>query len=72
MNSIRSLVAVLFSLTISAQSLAGPKILLISDVDDTIKVSNVRDSLEKVSFAVFKDSLFYGMNLVYKAVEKRE
>lgn len=70
MNSILSLVAILFSLTISAQSLAGQKILLISDVDDTIKVSNVRDSLEKVSFAVFKDSLFYGMNLVYKSIEK--
>lgn len=45
-----------------------PKLVVISDVDDTIKVSNVRDSVERISYSVFNDSLFYGMDLVYKSL----
>lgn len=46
------------------------KVLVFSDVDDTIKISNVRDPLEMVSFSVFRDSLFFGMNVVYQGIEK--
>lgn len=45
-----------------------PKLVVISDVDDTIKVSNVRDSIERVAYSVFNDSLFYGMDLVYRSL----
>lgn len=45
------------------------RVLVFSDVDDTIKISYVRDRVEMVSYSVFLDSLFYGMNTVYQALD---
>lgn len=47
------------------------KVLVVSDMDDTVKVSNVRDHVERISYSVFNDSLFYGMNLAYQAIKKK-
>lgn len=60
----------LASLSTLAEEVEGEhgKVLVFSDVDDTIKISYVRDRLEMVSFSVFYDSLFYGMNSVYQGV----
>ncbi|MCB0369662.1 MAG: DUF2183 domain-containing protein [Bdellovibrionales bacterium] len=62
--------AVLISWT--SMAFANQKIVLISDVDDTIKISDVRYLYDKVSFSVFKDSLFFGMNLVYQAIAQKD
>ena len=43
-------------------------LLVFSDVDDTIKVSYVRSKKEMISYSVFNDSLFYGMNDVYRGI----
>lgn len=47
------------------------KTLVISDVDDTIKISYVRSKEEMVAFSAFADSLFFGMNNVYQEIEKK-
>lgn len=63
-------VYVLFFFTTLSSWGNAPKLVLISDIDDTIKVSDVRDSIERISYSIFNDSLFYGMNLTYQALNK--
>lgn len=70
MKKLRLLLSLLFCFTASLALAKAPKLVLISDVDDTIKASDVRDSLERISYSVFNDSLFYGMNLTYQALNK--
>lgn len=50
---------------------AQAKTLVISDVDDTIKISYVRSKMEMVSFSAFADSLFFAMNDVYQELEQK-
>lgn len=64
------LLTIAASLAAKAESSSAQKVLVISDVDDTIKISYVRSKMEMVSFAAFSDSLFYGMNQVYQNLEK--
>lgn len=45
-----------------------PSLLVFSDMDDTTKITHVREFMEKAAHAVFKDSLFYGSNTVYQAL----
>lgn len=68
MKKLHLLINLFFCFTTTFSLAEAPKLVLISDVDDTIKVSDVRDSLERISYSVFNDSLFYGMNLTYQAL----
>lgn len=43
-----------------------------SDVDDTIKISYVRDFENSVALSVYQDALFYGMNTVYSSVRNNQ
>lgn len=70
MKKLHFLINLLFCFTATLSLAEAPKLVLISDVDDTIKVSDVRDSLERISYSVFNDSLFYGMNLTYQALNQ--
>ena len=57
---------VIGSLTVQAKS----KILFISDVDDTIKISHVRSKADSASNAFFNYKSFLGMSKLYQLVSK--
>lgn len=59
-----------FCLLLGAAS-ASAKTIVISDVDDTIKISYVRHKIEMITFSAFSNSLFFGMNQVYQDIEKQ-
>lgn len=40
-------------------------------MDDTVKISYVRNKWETVSFSTYADSLFYGMNVVYQKMAEK-
>lgn len=44
------------------------KIMLFSDMDDTVKVSYISSKVGMANYSTFSDSLFYGMDQVYRAV----
>lgn len=47
-------------------------IRVFSDVDDTIKISHVRDFKSSVALAFYQNALFYGMNTVYSSLRKNQ
>lgn len=49
--------------------LAHAKVVVVSDIDDTIKVSHVLDSSDSVSNAARMDNLFYGMPELYQSIQ---
>lgn len=49
--------------------LAEARILVISDVDDTIKISHVLDKSDALSKADKTENLFRGMNVLYKQIQ---
>ena len=66
-----SLKQILLILTLWIGSvLAGPgawaRVLMVSDIDDTIKIANVRNKLEAAGYALNSEIRFYGMAEVYQ------
>lgn len=49
---------------------AHAKVVVISDIDDTIKVSHVLDSSDSISNAARMDNLFYGMPELYQSIQR--
>ncbi|GEM_PF-3129212 len=62
----------LLSAVVMANEVDPQNVRVFSDVDDTIKISFVRDFENSVALSVYQDALFYGMNTVYSGVRKNQ
>lgn len=52
-------------------SLAEAKIVVISDIDDTIKISHILDKSDGVSKAFKTGNVFFGMNMLYQEIKNQ-
>lgn len=74
MKNILTILFIIYSYLVSTTTLTmanetnNQKTLVFSDMDDTVKISYVRNKIEMISFSGFADSLFYGMNSVYQVM----
>lgn len=64
MNFIKLSVALLFTLTTFG------KLVVVSDIDDTIKVSHVRDTIDLVRNAYKTKNIFLGMSTLYHGLKQ--
>ncbi len=60
---------IVFAFAIPALS-QYPATVLISDIDDTLKISNVNDGYSGIPSAVYTDRRFTGMQEIYRELEK--
>lgn len=48
----------------------GAKVAVISDIDDTLKTTFVRNHYRRVLYAPLSENRFFGMNALYQAIER--
>jgi len=70
MNSF--VVAFLFILSGIYGASAGAKTIVISDIDDTLKISHVLDRVDVLDYALLTDNVFGGMSTLLRTMEKQD
>lgn len=64
--------SLLVVLSICTGSAAKAKTIVISDIDDTLKISHVLDRLDALDYALLTDNVFGGMSTLFRLIEHQD
>jgi hypothetical protein len=66
------LMSVFVLLAIVSGASAQAKTIVISDIDDTLKISHVLDRYDVLEYSLLTDNVFGGMSTLFRALEKQD